>query len=62
MSMQNILKYIEGGVCAAKGFKASGTYCGIKKPANNGIFLFIARFLFPVKQLIILHLAIGFQH
>ncbi|MBR1422472.1 MAG: bifunctional glutamate N-acetyltransferase/amino-acid acetyltransferase ArgJ [Ruminococcus sp.] len=23
--------YIEGGVCAAKGFKASGTYCGIKK-------------------------------
>ena len=26
-------KYIEGGVCAAKGFKASGTYCGIKKPA-----------------------------
>lgn len=33
--MQNILKYIEGGVCAAKGFKASGTYCGIKKPAND---------------------------
>ena len=26
-------KYIEGGVCAAKGFKASGTYCGIKKSA-----------------------------
>lgn len=26
-------KYIEGGICAAKGFKASGTYCGIKKPA-----------------------------
>lgn len=25
-------KYIEGGICAAKGFKASGTYCGIKKP------------------------------
>lgn len=24
-------KYIEGGVCAAKGFKASGVYCGIKK-------------------------------
>lgn len=23
-------KYIEGGVCAAKGFKASGVYCGIK--------------------------------
>jgi len=24
---------IDGGICAAKGFKASGTYCGIKKPA-----------------------------
>lgn len=24
---------INGGICAAKGFKASGTYCGIKKPA-----------------------------
>ncbi len=28
-------KYIEGGICAAKGFKASGTYCGIKKPAMD---------------------------
>lgn len=26
-------KYIDGGICAAKGFKASGTYCGIKKPS-----------------------------
>lgn len=26
-------KNIEGGICAAKGFKASGTYCGIKKPS-----------------------------
>ena len=26
------MKYIDGGICAAKGFKASGTYCGIKKP------------------------------
>ena len=26
---------IDGGICAAKGFKASGTYCGIKKPAVN---------------------------
>lgn len=26
------MKFIEGGICAAKGFKASGTYCGIKKP------------------------------
>ncbi len=29
------MKYIEGGICAANGFKASGTYCGIKKPANS---------------------------
>lgn len=29
------MKYIEGGICAAKGFKASGTYCGIKKSAND---------------------------
>ena len=29
---------VEGGVCAAKGFKASGMYCGIKKakPDENG--------------------------
>lgn len=27
------MKYVEGGICAAKGFKASGTYCGIKKPS-----------------------------
>ncbi len=26
------MKLINGGICAAKGFKASGTYCGIKKP------------------------------
>lgn len=26
------MKFTEGGICAAKGFKASGTYCGIKKP------------------------------
>ena len=24
-------KYIDGGVCAAKGFKANGLYCGIKE-------------------------------
>ncbi len=28
-------KYIEGGVCAAKGFKASGIYCGIKHADNK---------------------------
>lgn len=26
-------EYIDGGVCAAKGYRASGTYCGIKKSA-----------------------------
>ena len=26
------MKYVDGGICAAKGYKASGTYCGIKKP------------------------------
>ncbi len=25
------MKHIEGGVCAAKGFKASGVHCGIRK-------------------------------
>lgn len=29
------MKFINGGICASKGFKASGTYCGIKKPAND---------------------------
>lgn len=29
------MKVINGGICAAKGFKASGIYCGIKKPAIN---------------------------
>ena len=24
------MKYIEGGVCAAKGFRASGVHCGIR--------------------------------
>ncbi len=31
--MQNKFEFKDGGICAAKGFKASGTYCGIKKPA-----------------------------
>lgn len=31
---QNI-KFIDGGVCAAKGFRASGVYCGIKKPSAD---------------------------
>lgn len=26
-----MIKYIEGGVCAAKGFKAAGIHCGIRK-------------------------------
>ena len=32
--MENKFKYIDGGICAAKGFKANGTYCGIKMPSN----------------------------
>ena len=27
------MKVVNGGVCAAKGFKAGGIYCGIKKPS-----------------------------
>lgn len=46
--MQNKFEFKDGGICAAKGFKANGTYCGIKKPANddpsikhkNDIFLY----------------------
>ena len=33
--MYNYYKFTEGGICAAKGFKASGVYCGIKKSAND---------------------------
>lgn len=33
--MQNKFEFKDGGICAAKGFKANGTYCGIKKPAND---------------------------
>lgn len=29
------MKIIDGGVCAPKGFKANGVYCGIKKPAEQ---------------------------
>lgn len=28
-------KKIDGGICASKGFKASGIYCGIKRPSND---------------------------
>ena len=33
--MQNKFEFKDGGICAAKGFKANGTYCGIKKPAKD---------------------------
>ena len=33
--MQNKFEFKDGGICAARGFKANGTYCGIKKPAND---------------------------
>lgn len=29
------MNYIEGGVCAAKGFKASGVHCGIRKQTTK---------------------------
>jgi glutamate N-acetyltransferase/amino-acid N-acetyltransferase len=35
MNKYNTFNYKEGGICAAKGFKASGVYCGIKRPAND---------------------------
>lgn len=35
--MDNKFEIIEGGICAAKGFKASGTYCGIKKPSADNL-------------------------
>jgi len=35
MNKYNTLKTVSGGICAAKGFKASGVYCGIKRPAND---------------------------
>ncbi|MBE6816782.1 MAG: bifunctional glutamate N-acetyltransferase/amino-acid acetyltransferase ArgJ [Ruminococcaceae bacterium] len=33
--MEHNFKYLDGGICAAQGYKASGTYCGIKRPAND---------------------------
>ena len=29
------MKFIEGGVCASKGFKASGVHCGIRKQTTK---------------------------
>ncbi len=34
MNLVGNMNFIDGGVCAAKGFKASGVYCGIKKSVN----------------------------
>ena len=31
----NIMKEISGGICAAKGFTASGIHCGIRKGRNK---------------------------
>ena len=36
------IKAIEGGVCAAKGFRASGVYCGIRKNPNKKDLALIA--------------------
>ena len=30
-----MLNFIEGGVCAAKGFKAAGIHCGVRKKAGK---------------------------
>ena len=35
MNKYNNFKCVDGGICAAKGFKANGVYCGIKRPAND---------------------------
>ena len=32
------MKFIEGGVCAAQGFTASGIHCGIRKTATSAIW------------------------
>ncbi len=33
--MDNVIKIVEGGVCAAKGFKANGIHCGIRKSISK---------------------------
>ncbi len=37
ITLKNVdgVKYIDGGVCAAQGYKASGVYCGIKHAENK---------------------------
>ena len=36
-------KYIDGGVCAAKGFKANGIFCGLgKNPNKNDLGMIFA--------------------
>ena len=36
------IQLVEGGVCAAKGYRASGTYCGIRKNPNKKDLALIA--------------------
>ncbi len=36
------MKYIEGGVCAPKGFKASGISCGIRKKGKKDLALIVS--------------------
>lgn len=38
------MKYIDGGICAAKGFKASGLHCGVKsrKPEKKDVALIVS--------------------
>ena len=34
-----MIKLIEGGVCAAQGFRASGIHCGIRKNRESATWL-----------------------
>ena len=34
-----IMKLIDGGVCAAKGYKAAGVHCGIRKNQIKKLFI-----------------------
>ncbi|NLH01955.1 MAG: arginine biosynthesis protein ArgJ, partial [Clostridiales bacterium] len=37
------MKYIDGGVCAPKGFVASGICCGIKKSGKKDLALIVSQ-------------------
>ena len=43
-----MIKFIEGGVCASKGYTASGVHCGVKGDGNTAKKLF-RRLRFPFR-------------